>query len=158
MILSLHTFSLNPLLLEDGLYTSKHLHHNKRCYLTHTPLFTSKKIIFYIVFLGAAAIYHNGTEKEENSDAYNEMQGNQKTDKWASQASGESSDADVILTRPAIPDTTLEQRISLIRPTIGDQDLQISDYPNAVISLRQAKSTSRNHCDPFVFLHMNGYA
>ena len=141
LALSLHSFSLIPLLLEDGLYTSKPLYHNKRCYLTHTPLFTSKKITFYVVFLGAGAIYHNGTEEEENSDAYNEWQANQKTDKWASQASGESSDADEILTRPATPNTTLEQRMSLIRDTIGDQDLQISDDPNVVISLRQAKST-----------------
>ena len=76
--LSLHTFSLIPLLLEDGLYTSKPLYHNKQI-----------KITFYIVFLGAGAIYHNGTEEEENSDAYNKWQANQKTDKWASQASGE---------------------------------------------------------------------
>ena len=105
LALSLHTFSLIPLVLEDGLYTSKPLYHKKRCYLTHTPLFTSKKITFYIVFLGAGAIYHNGTEEEENSDAYNEWQANQKTDKWASKASGESSDSDEILTRPATPNT-----------------------------------------------------
>ena len=79
LALSLHLFSLIPLLLEDGLYTSKPLYHNKRCYLMHTPLFTFKKITFYFVFLGAGAIYHNGTEEEENSDAYNEWQANQKT-------------------------------------------------------------------------------
>ena len=106
LALSLHTFSLIPLLLEDGLYTSKPLYHNKRCYLTHTPLFTSKKITFYIVFLGA----------------------------------GESIDADEILTRPATPNTTLEQRMSLISDAISDHDPQISDYSNVVISLRQAKT------------------
>ena len=64
LALSLHTFSLIPLVLEDGLYTSKPLYHNKRCYLTHTPLFTSKKITFYIVFLDAGAIYHRGPKKK----------------------------------------------------------------------------------------------
>ena len=59
----------------------------------------------------------------------------------ASQASGESSDANEILTRPSTPNTSLEQRMSLIRDTMGDQDLQISDDPNVAISQRQAKST-----------------